>query len=86
MTSRTLTLEMGDIFQILEALEAKAESWERTAKWLHKEENAEMGQAVVWDFDGEYYIIEECSHYEEAESIAEHYRNIIATINKQLDT
>jgi hypothetical protein len=73
---------------------------QRTARWLHNEEEL-IGDGAVGDritlqdaysdpdFLSNYgegpAVIEDCSDPEEAESIAQHYRSIIATIRQQLE-
>ncbi|HUP89200.1 MAG TPA: hypothetical protein VM100_07620 [Longimicrobiales bacterium] len=69
----TLQLDATDVFQLLDGLELRAESWERTAEYLRS------GYA-----DGDY-LVEECSKPEEADHIAAHYRAIIASIRKQVE-
>ena len=65
-----------DLGQIVDGLESRAESWERTAEYLRTEAMP----------DGEFFVIEECSKPEEAEDIAAHYRSIIETIKRQMET
>jgi hypothetical protein len=61
---------------LLEGLEIRATSWERTASYLRNPV-----------FSGcESFLIEECSKPEEADSIAAHYRSIIETIRQQMKT
>ncbi len=64
-------LELG---QLLDGLEMRAESWERTAGLLR---NASMPE-------NEYFVVEECSKPEEADSIAKSYRRIISKISDQM--
>jgi hypothetical protein len=71
----TFKIEDIDLFQLLDGLEVRAESWERTAEYLRTEKMPE----------NEIFIIEECSKPEEAEQIANHYRSIIAKIRAQLE-
>jgi hypothetical protein len=69
----TLLLDARDVFQLLDGLELRAESWERTAEYLrsgHVEGN---------------YLVEECHKPEEAADIAAHYRAIITSIRKQVE-
>ncbi len=70
----TLTLDRLDIGQLLEGLEARAQSWGRTAKYLSGENS-----------EDELFLIEECDHAEEAKSIERHYRAIIAKIRQQME-
>ena len=60
-----------DLGQLLDGLEARAEAWAKTADY-HR-----TGQSPP-DF-----IVEECNDADEADSIASHYRSIIAKIRKQ---
>ncbi len=66
-------LELG---QILDGLEIRAESWERTVEYLRTEKLP----------DGEFFIVEECSKPDEAEGIAEQYRSIVSNIRSQMET
>lgn len=67
-----LKLPATDVFQILDALESRAESWKKTAAHYSGEEN--VG-----------FPIEECRDKEEAESIAVHFRDIIEKIKTQIN-
>lgn len=64
-----------DLGQLLDGLETRAESWERTADYLRREIMPE----------GEFFVVEECSKPEEADGIAEHYRSIIRRIQHQME-
>lgn len=64
-----------DLGQLLDGLETRAESWERTAEYLRTETMPE----------GEVFVVEECSNPEEADDIAEHYRSIIQKIESQME-
>jgi len=68
----TITLESNDLGQVRDGLEARASSWEATARYLL---TGELGDGVV---------IEECSHADEALRIASHYRSILAMIDSQV--
>ena len=68
-----LQLEATDVFQLLDGMELRAESWERTA--------ASLRSGYV---DGDF-LVEECSKPEEADDIAAHYRGMIASIRKQVE-
>jgi hypothetical protein len=74
---KTYRIELNDldIGQLLDGLRLRAESWERTADYLRTETMRA----------GEIFLIEECSKPEEADSIAEHYRSIIGTIERQME-
>ena len=74
-TTYSIELNDLDLGQLLDGLETRAESWERTAEYLRTE-------AVP---DGEFFVIEECSDPDEAQAIAVHYRAIILTIQTQME-
>jgi hypothetical protein len=74
-TTYRIELSSLDLGQLLDGLETRAESWERTAEYLRSETMPE----------GEFFVVEECSKPEEADDIAEHYRSIIATIRSQME-
>ena len=69
----TIQLDSLDLGPLLDGLEGRAESWERTAEYLRS-------GSVEGDF-----IVEECHKPEEADDIARHYRSIIATIRTQME-
>jgi hypothetical protein len=75
-TTFHIELDDIDLGQILDGLEVRAESWERTAEYLRTEKMP----------DGEFFIVEECNKPEEAEGIAEHYRFIVRKIRGQMET
>jgi hypothetical protein len=66
-----IELEGLDLGQVLDGLEARAESWEKTANYQRTGESPPN------------FIVEECNDAEEAESISAHYRSIISKIQKQ---
>ena len=70
-----IELDDLDLGQLLDGLESRAESWEKTADYLSTEEMS----------GGELFLIEECSDPEEADGIAEHYRSIIAKMQEQME-
>jgi hypothetical protein len=74
-TNYMIQLDSLDLGQLLDGLEIRAESWERTAQYLRTEEMPE----------GEFFVIEECSKPEEADDIAEHYRSIVRKIREQME-
>ncbi len=59
-----------DILQIIDALESRAESYEKTAAYFNGEPITE--------------IIEECSDADEAQKIAISFRDIITKIENQM--
>ena len=69
-----ITLGRNDLGQLLDGLELRAESWERTGNYLLH------GSAGGDDF----FIPEECHKPHEAFGIAEHYRSIIQQIRIQM--
>ena len=73
----TYRIELNDLDlgQLLDGLETRAESWERTAEYLRTDTTPE----------GEFFLVEECSKPEEADDIAEHYRSIIRKIQSQME-
>jgi hypothetical protein len=75
--AKTYRIELNDLDlgQVLDGLEIRAASWERTAEYLRTQTMLE----------GEIFLIEECSKPEEAEDIAAHYRSIIANIQRQME-
>ena len=68
-----IKLSRIDFGQLLDGLEIRAESWERTAEFL---ENGYLADNS--------FIIEECNNVDEARSISSHYRALIADIRKQI--
>lgn len=66
-----LRLDDTDVGQLLDGLEARAEAWEKTADYHRTGESPS-------DF-----IVEECNDAHEADGIANHYRSIIAKIQRQ---
>ncbi|WAC20400.1 hypothetical protein OVA24_03280 [Luteolibacter sp. SL250] len=70
-----IELDHNDLGQLLEGLEMRADSWERTAHYLHCGEFPEDG----------IFLAEECHRPEEATDIASHYREIISKIRDQMD-
>ncbi len=73
--SYTIQLDNVDVFQLLDGLQIRAESWERTAEYLRTEKIPA----------GEFFIVEEWSKPEEADNIAAHYRSIISKIREQTE-
>jgi len=67
----TLKLPRLAIGQILDALYLRKEAWEYTEEYLN------TGQVH------EQYCVEECSSAYEARSIADYYKEIIQSIEKQ---
>lgn len=67
-----LSLSPADVLQILDALDSRAEAYEKTAK-------GHTGDL----YDDDFFIPEEVRDSNEAREIAKHFRDIIATINEQ---
>ena len=66
-------IELGedDLGQLIDGLEVRAASWERTAEYLRS------------GYMNGDFLIEECSDPDEADSIASHYRRILQSIHQQ---
>lgn len=60
-----------DLGQVIDGLEVRANAWRLTAGYL------ETGEAP------EGFLIEECSDAEEAQSVAAHYKRILASLIQQ---
>ena len=69
-----LTLDVLDLLQVIEGLRNRAECWERTAEYLRTHEIPA----------GERYVLEECDNSSDADSMANHYREIIGKIRRQI--
>ena len=75
MNAFSLSLPSADVFQILDALDSRAESYEHTARHL----------AGTPDMDDEFYVPEECASTEESTAIAKHFRDVAASIRGQIE-
>jgi len=75
LSTVTFTLEMVDVFQILDALNDRAEAWEKTEAILNGEFNSE-----------DFFVPEECNDASEAAEIAQHFRDIAASIQAQINS
>lgn len=75
--AKTYQIELDDfdLGQLLDGLEIRAESWEKTANYFR----------TGGTYGGEFFLIEECSDAEEADGISKHYRAIIDKIRKQME-
>jgi hypothetical protein len=71
----TIELDSLDLGQLIDGLELRAESWERTADYLR----------TRYVSSDDPFIAEECSKPEEADGIAEHYRSIVRVIREQME-
>jgi hypothetical protein len=67
-------LEANDLGQVLEGLRAREESWRNTAIYLRD-----------GYFPDDTFVCEECSDEHEAESIANFYKRIILSLERQRD-
>jgi hypothetical protein len=71
MPKYKIELDELDLGQVLDGLEMRATSWEKTAIYHRTGESpSDM-------------VVEECRDAEEADKIATHYRSIVAKIRKQ---
>jgi hypothetical protein len=70
-----ITLDRNDLGQLIEGLESRADSWERTGNYLLDGDSG----------DSDFFITEECHKPEEAFDIGEHYRSIIRQIRDQME-
>jgi len=70
-----IQLDANDLGQLLDGLDCRAQSWEKTAEYLRTEKMP----------IGELFLIEECSDSCEADGIAAHYRSIITKIRRQME-
>ena len=71
-----IDLSEHDLGQLLDGLEARKDSWMRTADYLRAGDQAEE----------EFFLIEECSDEDEAAEIAADYGRIIAKLVNQRDS
>ncbi len=69
----TMTLPSLMVGQILDALYMRLETWEYTEEYLNTGNVREP------------YLFEECSNPDEARQIADYYKEIIKSIEKQAD-
>ena len=69
----TVTLDSLDLGQLVEGLQAREESWRKTAEL--------MESGYIAD---DSFVCEECTDAAEATGIAEHYERIIRSIEKQV--
>lgn len=76
MKTFTLSLSSADVFQILDAVDSRAEAWEYTARQL----------AGTTDPDDEFQIPEECHRPEEAVQVAQHFRDIGRAVRRQIES
>jgi hypothetical protein len=76
MKTFSLSLTSADVFQMLDALDSRAESYEYTARHL----------AGTPDSDDEFRVPEECASAEESIAIAKHFRDVGASIRSQIKT
>ena len=70
-----IELDEQDVGQVLDGLEIRKDSWQRTADYL---ETGEMS-------DNEFFLVEECSDAEEARWLAGRYHSILGNIREQME-
>lgn len=75
MRTFSLTLPSADVFQILDALDSRADAYEYTARHL-------MG---TQDCGDDLRVPEECSDPSEAVKIAMHFRDVETAIRRQIE-
>lgn len=75
----TISLEAADVFQILDALESRAEAYEKTASLMKGEYKISEEDAL-----DSFFVPEECRDAAEAEEIAKHFRDIFRTLESQI--
>lgn len=85
----TIILEAADILQIINALESRADAYEKTATLMRGEYNVGSDSEIdseVGDEDSldRFFIAEECKDASEAEGIAKHFRDIVKSLERQL--
>ena len=69
----TLNLKAVDVWQLLDALDTRAQCYEKTAQYLEEGELEEP------------FIIEEVDDADEARGIAAHFRDVQAEIKRQME-
>lgn len=70
-----IELDELDIGQVLDGLEIREESWQRTADYLE-----------TWEMpEDEFFLVEECADAAEARWLAAWYRSIIGNIRNQME-
>jgi len=72
--SYLIRLEENDLGQIIEGLQAREESWRKTADYFRSGYNAD-----------DSFAIEECNDEHEADKIAQFYSRIIQNLERQRD-
>jgi len=75
----TISLESADVFQILDALDSRAEAYEKTASLMKGEYKLSEEDAL-----DDFFVPEECRDAAEAEEIAKHFRDIFRTLESQI--
>lgn len=74
MKTFSLSLPSADVFQIIDALDSRAESYEYTARHL----------AGTQETNDVFCVPEECTSAEEAAGIAKHFRDVCISIRSQI--
>ena len=67
------SLRALDFGQMIDGICARRDAWAETAKWFRGE------------CEAPYFMIEECSDEQEAQQIADHYSEIVETLQKQAE-
>jgi hypothetical protein len=73
-------LNSNDANLILDALEASAVSYERTADWIACDERGE-----TYDYGDEFFTIEDVSTEEKARYLAGRYREVMGLVDQQIE-
>ena len=69
-----IKIDSLDLGQILDGLRSRREAWQNTAFYLRD-----------GFFPDDAFVCEDCGNPHEAEKIADHYRRIVSSIEKQID-
>jgi hypothetical protein len=69
-----ISIPASDLGQIIDCLEVRRESWAKTAEWF---------QGTL---DDPFFMIEECSHEEEALALVDTYSKILSSIRDALQS
>jgi hypothetical protein len=73
-TVMSVELKAVDVYQIIDALNARACAYEKTARYLRGEQT-----------EDEFIISEDCKDSDEAKEIAHHFRDIVVAIEGQIN-
>lgn len=72
-TIYSVQLKAEDIFQIIDALNSRAFAYDETARYLRGELT-----------EDEFFIAEDCHEPDDAAKIANHFRDIVRTLENQV--